>query len=267
MENPETYYAIAPDGVYLAYQTLGDGPTSCGSPSGPGTSTSNGTRPPPGPLLRELATFSRVITHDQRGIGLSSRNVALPDLETRVMDLRAVLDSAGADRVVLLGSIHTREASTRCWPQQIRHECIPWSGSNLHHARMWSPYYPWGVGADYHEAEPGGARRTGERSDYGPRFRSSTRLRSGTRSPSSGAEAHVETEPQRVLAGHREGDCRRSGMPPTCGRSSRPSGAPPSCLSRGGAGDSGEPKYIASLMPSAEARLDSPLGRLERRSN
>ena len=25
MENPETNYAIAPDGVYLAYQTLGTG--------------------------------------------------------------------------------------------------------------------------------------------------------------------------------------------------------------------------------------------------
>ena len=29
-------------------------------------------------FLRELASFSRVITHDQRGIGLSSRNVAAP---------------------------------------------------------------------------------------------------------------------------------------------------------------------------------------------
>ena len=54
-------------------------------------------------FLRELASFTRVITHDQRGIGLSSRHVAPADLETRAADLRLVLDAAGADRVVLCG--------------------------------------------------------------------------------------------------------------------------------------------------------------------
>ena len=105
MEIPDTRYVKTTDGVYLAYRTLGEGPVDIvWQPEWPGNIDFEWNTPVSGPWLRELATFSRVITHDQRGIGLSSRNVALPDLETRVMDLRTVLDSAGADRVVLLGS-------------------------------------------------------------------------------------------------------------------------------------------------------------------
>ena len=37
MENPETNYAVAPDGVYLAYQTLGTGtPAIVWQPDWPG---------------------------------------------------------------------------------------------------------------------------------------------------------------------------------------------------------------------------------------
>ena len=39
-------------------------------------------------LLIHLAEFARVILHDHRGIGLSSRNVPIPTLETRVSDPR-----------------------------------------------------------------------------------------------------------------------------------------------------------------------------------
>ena len=41
--------------------------------------------------------------HEHRGVGLSSRNVSLPNLETRVADLLCVLDAVGTNRVVLGG--------------------------------------------------------------------------------------------------------------------------------------------------------------------
>jgi class 3 adenylate cyclase/pimeloyl-ACP methyl ester carboxylesterase len=40
---------------------------------------------------------------DQRGVGLSDRSMGLPDLETRMDDIRAVLDAAGSRRTVLWG--------------------------------------------------------------------------------------------------------------------------------------------------------------------
>jgi pimeloyl-ACP methyl ester carboxylesterase/DNA-binding CsgD family transcriptional regulator len=57
-------------------------------------------------LLRRLASFARLIVFDKRGTGLSDRVDArdLPGLETRMDDLRAVMDAAGSGRAVLLGA-------------------------------------------------------------------------------------------------------------------------------------------------------------------
>ena len=91
----------------------------------------------------ELASFSRLILHDRRGIGLSSRNVALPNLETRVADTLAVLDAVGSERPVLSGTFESGApnvllAATR--PDRVRAmvwiEPIPRFG--------WAPDYPWG---------------------------------------------------------------------------------------------------------------------------
>jgi pimeloyl-ACP methyl ester carboxylesterase len=49
------------------------------------------------PFLAGPAEFARVIVHDRRGTGASSRNLPPPNLETRVSDLLAVLDE-GFDR-------------------------------------------------------------------------------------------------------------------------------------------------------------------------
>ena len=92
---------------------------------------------------RELASFTRLILHDRRGIGLSSRNVALPNLETRVADTLTVLDAIGSERPVLSGTFEAGApnallAATR--PDRVRAmvwiEPIPRFG--------WAPDYPWG---------------------------------------------------------------------------------------------------------------------------
>ena len=54
-------------------------------------------------LLDRLGSFARLIRFDKRGTGLSDRAVGLPDFETRMDDVRAVMDAVGSDRAALLG--------------------------------------------------------------------------------------------------------------------------------------------------------------------
>jgi class 3 adenylate cyclase len=54
-------------------------------------------------FLGRLGSFSRLIRFDKRGTGLSDRPRDLPDLETRMDDVRAVMDAAGSERAVLFG--------------------------------------------------------------------------------------------------------------------------------------------------------------------
>lgn len=57
-------------------------------------------------LLRRFAGFSRLIQFDKRGTGLSDRvdPEHLPDLVTRIDDVRAVMDAAGSGRATLFGA-------------------------------------------------------------------------------------------------------------------------------------------------------------------
>ena len=54
-------------------------------------------------LLERLGSFARLIRFDKRGTGLSDRAVGLPDFETRMDDVRAVMDAAGSERAALFG--------------------------------------------------------------------------------------------------------------------------------------------------------------------
>jgi class 3 adenylate cyclase len=56
-------------------------------------------------FLRRLSSFARVITFDKRGTGLSDPVAldALPDLETRMDDLRAVMDAAESESATVFG--------------------------------------------------------------------------------------------------------------------------------------------------------------------
>lgn len=52
-------------------------------------------------FLEGLGTLARVIAFDKRGTGLSDRVRAVPTLETRMDDVRAVMEAAGSDRALL----------------------------------------------------------------------------------------------------------------------------------------------------------------------
>jgi class 3 adenylate cyclase len=54
-------------------------------------------------FLERLGGFARLIRFDKRGTGLSDRHGGIADLETRMDDVRAVMDAAHSERAALLG--------------------------------------------------------------------------------------------------------------------------------------------------------------------
>ncbi len=54
-------------------------------------------------FLERLGSFARLIRFDKRGTGLSDRAVGLPDFETRMDDVRAVMDAADSQSAALFG--------------------------------------------------------------------------------------------------------------------------------------------------------------------
>jgi pimeloyl-ACP methyl ester carboxylesterase len=100
---PETRYAKSGN-VNIAYQVVGDGPLDLVLVPGFVSHLENDwDEPRSAHFLERLASFSRLIRFDKRGTGLSDRPGGLPDLETRMDDVRAVIDAAGSARVALFG--------------------------------------------------------------------------------------------------------------------------------------------------------------------
>jgi pimeloyl-ACP methyl ester carboxylesterase len=102
---PETRY-VDNGGVSIAYQVLGDGPIDLAVVMGSWWHLDfQWTDPATERWLRRLAGFTRLILFDKRGTGLSDRvpDHALPTLEERMDDLRAVLDAVGSDRCAVFG--------------------------------------------------------------------------------------------------------------------------------------------------------------------
>jgi pimeloyl-ACP methyl ester carboxylesterase len=102
---PETRYAKSGD-VNIAYQVVGSGPLDLVLVPG-WVSHVEWCWEEPGfaRFLRSLSSFSRLIHFDKRGTGLSDRvaNDALPTLEERMDDLRAVMDAVKSERAAVLG--------------------------------------------------------------------------------------------------------------------------------------------------------------------
>ena len=104
MDPPEVRYAKSGD-VSIAYGVVGDGPfdvvfvsgwilTNFG-PAWEGTSAE---------FYERVGSFARLILFDKRGTGLSDRTTGIaPDLETRMDDIRAVMDAVGSKRAAILG--------------------------------------------------------------------------------------------------------------------------------------------------------------------
>jgi class 3 adenylate cyclase/pimeloyl-ACP methyl ester carboxylesterase len=149
---PETRYAMSGD-VAIAYQVLGDGPYDV-------------VYIPPfvshvelvwdvtslGAYFRRLASFCRLIRFDKRGTGMSDRVSGAPTLETRMDDVRAVMDAAGSERAAIIGVseggpmaiLFAATYPDRTWALVIE-------GSYAR--QMWAPDYPWGWREEEHERD------------------------------------------------------------------------------------------------------------------
>ena len=162
---------LAPDGVAMtaihyaksgelniAYRVVGDGPGDLVYVSGWVTNVEVMQEDPGmARFLRRLASFSRLICFDKRGIGLSDPVPLgeLPDLETRVEDLRAVMDAAGAERADLFGHSEggsTAVAFTAAYPERVERLILFASYAK----RLWSEDYPWAPTLEDREAESAG---------------------------------------------------------------------------------------------------------------
>jgi pimeloyl-ACP methyl ester carboxylesterase/class 3 adenylate cyclase len=140
----ETRYARSGD-LWIAYQVVGDGPTDLlWAPGYMSHVEQNWTWPTYADLLERLASFSRLITFDRRGTGLSDRTLALGSFEEMLDDIRAVLDAAGSERAVLFGGA---EGGPMCALFAATH---PERTAGLilgasYARRRWAPDYPWGI--------------------------------------------------------------------------------------------------------------------------
>ena len=101
---PATRYARSGD-VNIAYQVVGEGPDLVYVPGWISNVELMWDEPTLAHVLERLAGFSRLILFDKRGTGLSDPVPLdrLPSLETRMDDVRAVLDAAGSQRTALFG--------------------------------------------------------------------------------------------------------------------------------------------------------------------
>ena len=143
---PETRYAKSGD-VNIAYQVVGDGPLDLVLVHGWVQSFDAGWEIEPiERFYRRLASFSRLILFDKRGTGLSDRVPPddLPTLETRMDDMRVVMDAVGVERAAVAG--HSEGGSMAAlfaatYPE--RTQALVMIGSAAR--TRWAPDYPIGA--------------------------------------------------------------------------------------------------------------------------
>jgi class 3 adenylate cyclase len=146
-EIPETSFArLGRDRI--AYQVVGEGP-----PDLLWVTTNGGSAvdvrweyPPSAAFLRRLASFSRLILFDRRGVGASDpvSLEALPNWEEYVDDAGAVLDAVDSKRAVVLaetnaGATAVLFAATR--PRRTQALILVNTAARF----MSGPDYPWGI--------------------------------------------------------------------------------------------------------------------------
>jgi class 3 adenylate cyclase len=139
---PETQYARSGD-VSIAYRVLGEGPFDVVFVPGFVSHVELGlVTPPYSTICAGLASFSRFLVFDKRGTGMSDRVSGAPTLETRMDDVRAVMDAAGSTRAALVGISEGAPMSmlfAATYPERTW-GLVLWGS----YAReLWAPDYPW----------------------------------------------------------------------------------------------------------------------------
>ena len=155
---PETRYALSGD-VHIAYQVVGDGPIDLVFVPGFVTHMELQWKLPEyGAFINELGSFSRLIRFDKRGTGMSDPVSGAPNLETRMDDVRAVMDAVGSRRAAFYGLSEGAAMSilfAATYPERtaalIVRSCSP--------RTLWAADFPWGRSEQAYQREMDGALR------------------------------------------------------------------------------------------------------------
>ncbi len=128
---PRIQYAKTSDGVSIAFYTLGDGPVIVTMPTMPWSHVEKERQvPSQRQLLDATASTRTVVRYDNRGSGLSTRNVDDYSLDAHVRDLEAVVDELRLDGFALFGRQHSVPpaiAYSARYPDRVSH-LVVWSG-------------------------------------------------------------------------------------------------------------------------------------------
>jgi DNA-binding SARP family transcriptional activator/pimeloyl-ACP methyl ester carboxylesterase len=136
--------------VRIAYQVVGEGPVDLVLVHGWVSSFQPGWEYYKlAAFYRALSAMGRLILFDKRGTGLSDRvsPERLPNLETRMDDVRAVMDAAGSERAVILGISEGGAMSTlfaASHPERTRALVLMGTFARM----LQAPDYPIGVATD-----------------------------------------------------------------------------------------------------------------------
>jgi class 3 adenylate cyclase len=130
VEVPDVSYAHSGD-ISIAYQTLGDGPPDLVYLSFLANIYTLWQQPRFDEFAQRVATGRRLIVINPRGVGLSDRPRGFT-VETRMDDIRAVLDDLGIERASLVG--HAEQAAT----------CAYFAASYPERVERLILYNPWG---------------------------------------------------------------------------------------------------------------------------
>ncbi len=163
MEVPDVQYAKSGE-VNIAYQVSGEGPFDLVFVPGYVTHLElHWAIPSFAPFHERLSSFSRLIRFDKRGTGMSDRVSGAPTLETRMDDVRVVMNAVGSRRAAFYGLSEGAAMSVlfaATYPERtaalVLRSAFP--------RRMWAPDYPWGRTEEEYEREVERALQT-----FGPR--------------------------------------------------------------------------------------------------
>lgn len=150
---PRTRYAKCGD-MDIAYQVFGDGPIDLLVLPGPSIPIDSiDDEPSMYRFHRRLASFSRVMRFDQRGIGLSSRLPSMDVIGPKFWaeDAIAVLDAVGCEQATIFAPSYTATSGlvlAADFPERVRSLIVVNGAARA----LWAPDYP--IGAEVSYSEP-----------------------------------------------------------------------------------------------------------------
>jgi class 3 adenylate cyclase len=157
---PETRYARTGD-TNLAYQVLGRGPVDLVLVPGFVSNLEYGWElPEMARFYERLSSFSRLVLFDKRGTGLSDRVGGIATLETRMDDVRTVMDATGLERAAVMGVSEGGPMTlllAATYPQRIAAAVVYGSTPA---AAISTPDFPWGASIEVWDEFLGSVEQT-----------------------------------------------------------------------------------------------------------